>query len=764
MALDVSRRHVSRSIHDSGAAFLAGFACWLIFVQIGQAQTPPSVPPTARAVKVAEGPVLDGRVVDDAVWQSTAPLVDFWQTAPDAGAAASERTEVRILYTADTLYVGVVLWDRDPSGLTVSDSRRDSPLDDSDSFRIVLDTYRDRQNGFVFATNPAALEYDGQVTAEGNNNPFGNAAGAGGGGGRQQSGSGGGFNLNWDGAWEVRTTTLESGWSAEFAIPFRTLRYEPGSGREWGVNFERTIRRRKETAFWAPLPIQFDLMRVSLAGALTGLDLPVQRNLKLVPYALGEARQRAPSGQTMKYFGDVGLDAKYSVTPSLTLDATVNTDFAQVEVDEQQINLDRFNLFFPEKRPFFLENAGLFSVGTPGEVEVFFSRRIGIAEDGQEIPIYGGARLSGRAGPINLGLLNMQTGDGPNGEPPDNFTVARVRRDFVNRSTLGAIAVGRLATGDRAGDNDRNGAFAVDGRWGIGRTGLMSGYLARSATPGVAQDQHAYQIQARNDTQPLTLSLTYLETGENFNPEVGFLSRTGGFRKIEGMVFSRLRPQSWSKFQEIRPHTNYRAYWNRAGFQQTGYWHIDSSWELKTAWEFSTGMNLTREGVIAPFLIYPGVIVPPGTYDHTEAQLSIQSNEGAPVTGRLQVTAGGFFGGDRVRLNPQFRLRVGDRFNTEISWDRNDVDLPWGQFVTNLGRTRVSYSFSPRVFVQGLVQYNDRANLWSSNFRFGWLQQANTGLFVVYTDSQLIDDGGVGPQATDRSLIIKFSQMFDALN
>ena len=693
------------------------------------------------------------------------PLVDFWQTAPDAGAASSERTEVRILYTADTLYFGVVLWDRDPSGLTVSDARRDSPLDDSDSFRILLDTYRDRQNGFVFATNPAALEYDGQVTAEGNNNPFGGGGGGGGGGsGRQLSGSGGGFNLNWDGAWEVRTATLESGWSAEFAIPFRTLRYEPGSDREWGVNFQRTIRRRKETAFWAPLPIQFDLMRVSLAGTLTGLDLPAPRNLKLVPYALGEARRRALSGPATKYFGDAGIDAKYSVTPSLTLDATINTDFAQVEVDEQQINLDRFNLFFPEKRPFFLENAGLFSVGSPGEVEVFFSRRIGIARNGQEIPIYGGARLSGRAGPVNIGLLNMQTGDGPDGEPPDNFTVARVRKDLANRSSLGAIVVGRVATGDRALDDDRNGAFAADGRWGIGETGMVSGYLARSATAGVSGSQHAYQVQARNDTQPLTLSLTFLETGEHFNPEVGFLSRTGGFRKVEGLMFSRLRPQSWSKFQEIRPHSNYRSYWNHSGFWETGYWHIDSSWELKSAWEFSTGMNLTHEGVVSGFEIYPGVLVPPGAYDHAESQLAIQSNDGAPVSGRLQVTAGGFFGGSRVRLNPQFRVRVGDRFNTEIAWDRNDVDLPSGQFVTNLGRTRVSYSFSPRVFVQGLVQYNDRANVWSSNFRFGWLQQANTGLFVVYTDSQLVDDRGLGTEIADRSLIIKFSQMFDALN
>ena len=732
----------------------------LIFVQEAWAQAQPQQTPVARAAKARERPVLDGRVVDDPVWLDVTPLVDFWQTAPDAGRPASERTEVRILYTDDTLYFGVILFDRAPSGLTVSDSRRDSPLDDSDSFRIVLDTYRDRQNGFVFATNPAALEYDGQVNGEGSNNPFG---GGGGGGGRQLAGSGGGFNLNWDGAWEVRTTTSDSGWSAEFAIPFRTLRYESGNGREWGVNFQRTIRRRKETAYWAPLPIQFDLMRVSMAGALTGLDLPAQRNLKLVPFALGEARQGGTSDSNAKYFGDVGLDAKYSVTPSLTLDATVNTDFAQVEVDEQQINLDRFNLFFPEKRPFFLENAGLFAVGSPSEAEVFFSRRIGIAANGEEIPILGGARLSGRTGPVNIGFLNMQTAE-TDRDAGDNFTVARVRRDLRGRSSVGAIFVGRLATGSPAADSDHNQAFAADGRWGIGRTGLVSGFIARTSTPGLSESQHAYQLQARNDTQPLTLSLSYLETGRNFNPEVGFLSRLGGFRKVEGLVFTRLRPKGLSKFQEIRPHSVYRAYWDHDGFQQTGYWHLDTAWELKTGLEFSTGMNLTREGVVEPFFIYPGVVVPAGTYDGTEAQLSIQTNQGAAVSGRLQVNAGGFFGGDRVTLSPQLRLRVGDAFNTEVSWDRNDVDLPNGQFVTNLVRTRVSYSFSPRVFVQSLVQYNDKANTWSTNLRFGWLQQANTGVFLVYTDSHLIDEFPLAPRDADRSFIVKISRMFDALN
>src|SRR5687768_2905857 len=749
----MSRAHMRRWVVSLAACVAAASGRFAEAQELAPAQ-----PPLARAVKVIVPPVVDGNVVDDPAWQAAMPLTDFWQTSPDAGRPASELTEVRIIYTDTALYFGVVLRDRDAQGLTVSDSRRDSPLDESDSFRILLDTYRDRQNGFVFATNPAALEYDGQVSNEGGNSGAGGA-----GAGRQQAGSGGGFNLNWDGSWTVRTATTDAGWTAEFEIPFRTLRYEAGE-REWGLNFQRTIRRRKEIAYWAPLPIQFDLMRVSMAGSLTGLNPPAQRNLKVIPYALTEARRRSAEGPDTDLLGDIGLDAKYSLTPSLTLDATLNTDFAQVEVDEQQVNLDRFNLFFPEKRPFFLENAGLFSVGSAGEAELFFSRRIGIADSGEAIPIVGGARLSGRAGPLNVGVLNMQT-DADGGVPANNFTVGRVRRDVRGRSNVGAMFVQRQATGEGAGRDNYNRAFAADGRWGIGRTGLVSGFVARTQTPGLSDSQHAYQIGARNETQPLTLALTYTETGTNFNPEVGFLSRAGGFRKIEGNAFSRLRPRALSMFQEIRPHSTYRAFWNHDGFQETGYWHIDSHWELKNSSEFHTGMNVTREGVLRPFEIYPGVIVPAGTYDHAEAQLVVQSNQGGAVYGRLQFHAGGVVGGDRLSLRPELRIRVGDVFSTELSLDRNDIDLAGGQFVTNLARARMSYSFSPRVFVQSLVQYNDRADVWSSNFRFGWLQQANTGLFVVYTDSHDLDERSfVPPTGTNRSLILKISRMFDALN
>ena len=312
--------------------------------------------PGATAKPIAGAPTIDGQVLDDPVWTAIAPVTGFTQTTPDEGQPASERTEVRIAYSADTLYFGVVCYDGDPSTIIVSDSRRDSPLNETDSFLIILDTYLDQQNGFVFGTNPSGLEYDGQVTNEGQGSGAFVGGGRGVGGGRQQGGAGRGFNLNWDGSWEVRTQVSDIGWSAEFAIPFRTLRYSSGESQTWGLNFQRNIRRRNETAFWSALPRQYTLYRLSLAGQLTGLQLPPQRNLKIVPYALGDAVSNEFAGNDA-LLGDIGIDVKYSLTPSLTLDATYNTDFAQVEVDDQQVNLNRFNLFFPEKRPFFLENA-----------------------------------------------------------------------------------------------------------------------------------------------------------------------------------------------------------------------------------------------------------------------------------------------------------------------------------------------------------------------------------------------------------------------
>ena len=710
--------------------------------------------PTASAMAVAEAPAIDGDVLADSVWQQATPIAGFKQYQPDEGKPVSERTEVRMIFTRDTLFIGVVCYDSDPAQIIVSDSRRDSSLDNTDSFRMIFDTFQDVQNGFVFGTNPAGVEYDGQVTNEGQ--------GGGGLTGNQQSGSGSGFNLNWDGAWEVRTKTTEIGWMAEFAIPFKTLRYPATANQVWGVNFQRNIRRKNEEAYWAPIPRQFNLYRVSIAGTVGGLQPPSFRNFKLIPYVLGEVNQIGETPAETDPDGDAGIDVKYNLTPSLTLDGTYRTDFAQVEVDDQQVNLDRFNLFFPEKRPFFLENAGFFSVGNPGEVDLFFSRRIGLNSAGEAIPIIGGGRASGKIGLWNVGFLDMQTEDAGI-TPSNNFGVVRVSRELPNRSAVGGIFVNRTGSGDLARDDDYNRTYAVDGKWGIGRNSVVSGFVAKTDTPGAESKDYAYNLRARILYPKWDLDVGYQEVADLFNPEVGFLTRRG-YRKPDVRVMTRFRPKDFMKLQEVRPHATVRGFWGFDGFQETGYAHLDNHWQFRDSSEMHTGMNLTREGLRVPFEIFPGIFVPPGTYDNAEAQLVYMTNQGAPLSFNFMTFIGGFFSGDRVTLNPTVRVRPSETFQMEVAYSRNNVNLPQGDFDTNLLRTRVSYSFNTRVFTQALVQYNDRADLWSMNLRFGWLQAANTGLFIVYNDSRgLYDLYPDRPERTDRSLTIKFSHMFDVL-
>ena len=720
--------------------------------------------PLVRAVGVEEGPDIDGEVLNDPAYADAILATGFVQSRPFEGEPASERTEVRIVYTDDTVYFGIVCYTEDPSTIIVADSRRDSELTETDSFQIILDTYLDGQNGFVFGTNPAGIEYDGQVTNEGQ----GSGRFGGGGSGRpsnsrQQRGSGGGFNLNWDGAWQVVTRITNIGWTAEVAIPFRTLRYPRSEVQTWGVNFQRNIRARNEQVYWSPLPRQYNINRLSLAGELQGLAVPAQRNLQLTPYVLGASLHRAADRRTFSS-GDLGADLKYSVTPSMTLDLTYNTDFAQVEVDDEQINLDRFTLFFPEKRPFFLENAGLFSVGQSGAVDIFFSRRIGLGENGEQVPILGGGRLSGKVGSnTNIGFLNMQTGSGgANGIPSQNFTVARVRQDLANRSNVGAMIVNRDSTGSFANDGDYNRTFAFDGRWGIGQGGTVTGFVAETDSPGLAaSDSHAYGLSAQHQTEQVRLGLGFTEVAPNFNPEVGFLARQS-YRRMNGSVFTTFRPENFMGVHELRPHVSHNTVFDfNTGRQETQFTHIDNHIEWRNGYEIHTGMNITREGVFELFEIFPGVFIPPGTYDHKETQIAGNTNLGDPVSANVNTIVGGLFGGDRITITPSITARAGETFNATFEWSYNDLRLPGGDFTTNLVRVRASYSFTTRMFFQALVQYNDRADLWSSNLRFGLLSDANTGLFVVYNDVQGL--GSEIPSGAGRTLTLKYSRLFDLL-
>lgn len=727
-------------------SFLIALVC---YVSLQSQEPPKSTLPAYYATVLEEDPVVDGEVINDPVWQMIPAITDLIQIRPNYGALVSEKTEVRIAYSSTTFYVSVVCYDTDAKGIVVSDSRRDADLNDEDSFLFIIDTYHDRQNGFLFGTNAQGMEYDAQIDNEGKGNFNAN---------RQQGGVIGGTNINWDATWKVRSQLGDYGWSAEFAIPFRSLRFAPGENKTWGLNFQRNISKNTETAYWTSLPLGFDMKRLSLAGSLNGLNLRNPGNLKLIPYVLGQHVNDKAMDENETNF-DAGADIKYSVTPSLTLDLTYNTDFAQVEVDDQQVNLDRFNLFFPEKRAFFLENAGQFGVGSPGEVDLFFSRRIGIGENGSLVPIIGGGRLSGKVGQTNIGFLSMFTDDVAEADiEKNNFTVARVNHNFGGtRSSLGGIFVNRAGLGEM--DDDYNRVYAMDGKWGIGNKATINGFVAKSVTPGIDNGDHAFKLLGNYEWGGWNINAGYTEVGEGFNPEVGFLQRTA-FKKPEFLVFKAHRFKDAGKLLEIRPHVSYRGYWNFDDQLITSFLHVDNHWVLKSGFEIHTGINFTAEQVFEEFTI-SDVPVPVGYYNNEELQLVITTNPNTALSFDTRTIIGGYFNGHQITNSGTAKYRIGDRFNSSLTMSHSDIQLATGNLTALVGGLRLAYSFTPRIFLQSLIQRNNVSNITSVNARFGWLQNANTGLFVVFNvvkDDDLIDT------IDNQTFTIKYTHRFDILN
>ena len=710
----------------------------------------------APAHRVTEAPTING-VLDEREWQQATPLFNFVQAEPFEGQPATEKTEVRILYDDKNIYVGVVCYYKDASQIITTDTRRDFNIDDMDSFLIIFDTYHDRQNGFVFGTNAVGSQYDAQIRNEGetqSNVLFTGASGA-------TSGSGGGVNLNWDASWEVKARISEIGWTAEFAIPLRTLRFGPPP-QVWGLNFTRNIRHNREQVYWSPVSRAYNLFRLSSAGELRGLDLKTPRNFKISPYGISTVNRPFTSTTSKTDLNkDWGIDAKYGVTPSMNLDLTYHTDFAQVEADQQQINLTRFNLVFPEKRPFFLENAGLFSVGQNGEIDLFYSRRIGISDTGALVPIKGGARLTGKTNGVNVGLMNMQT-DAIDRTPANNFSALRVNKELPHRSSLGAIFTGRTATGDRAGSDDWGRTWGLNGKLGIGEAVTFNGWAAKTETPGFTGRQGAFSGGAEYKTKARRDFVEYTQVGEQFNPEVGFLQRNGGFREISAGWYEYVRttPILNAGFRELNPHMTYFGYLNPDGSLQTATLHSDFNLDWENGYHAGPAFNIDWDGLNKPFEVYPGVVVPAGRYRAPHTAWVANTDRRKWISANVGSQYGGFLSGHQNSVAPGVTVRRGGKLVTSLAWTRNDIRLPQGAFVTNLGNLRVAYNFSTLINVQSLIQYNDRTKRWSTNLRFSWLDTASTGLFLVYNDTESLN--GLGP--VSRAFILKYSRQFDVLH
>ncbi|MBT3739026.1 MAG: carbohydrate binding family 9 domain-containing protein [Candidatus Marinimicrobia bacterium] len=701
-------------------------------------------------------PNIDGEVINDEAWKGISAIKTFTQKSPDEGTPSTEQTIVKIMYSEETFYVSVVCYDSEPNKIVITDTRRDAPLNNTDSFMFVLDTYQDQQNGFVFGTNAGGIEYDAQVSGGGEGMSISST--------RQSVGIGANFNINWDAAWEVKTKIGDFGWSAEFAIPFKTLRFSSKKNQTWGANFQRTIARRSEHVFWSPIPRQFSLNRLALAGIIKGINVPSSRNLKVMPYILGNNNDVKGEDSFSSSNNDFGLDAKVGLTSSLTLDLTYNTDFAQVEADEQQINLDRFSLFFPEKRGFFLENAGLFSAGENTyygpDIEMFFSRRIGIV-NGKQVPILGGGRLTGNIGGMKVGALNMRTKKVKDVSDGDNYSILRLRKELPNRTHFGAMVTNRQGLGDNGYTNN---AYSFDGALGIGEAIQLTAFAAITDPAQNIENKntYAYVLEANRNTKSFTNQIRYSEVGENFNPGMGFVKRLG-YRKVLFRILNRTRPNDLFGLLELRPHITYWGYWKLDnGFQQTGFLHIDNHWEFRNGFRIDTGINFTKEGVEEAFPIVSDVIVPKGTYDNKELHIRTNTNLTKPFSIIIVNKTGGFFSGKRKNTDTTLRYRFGDRFTSEVISKYNDVNLPEGDFITHLIRSRLTYAITPKIYIQSLLQYNNQSDQYSMNWRFIWQQSAATGLYIVYNQSQ--DYDGIPIANSTKSFVIKYSYLFDALN
>ena len=690
---------------------------------------------------------LDGRL-DEPEWKLAAAATDFITSQPRRGEPATERTEVRFVYDDDNLYVGFMVWDDDPSDNVVV-LREDFASQESDGVSMVLDSLHDRRSAFQFGTNPAGAKRDSQVTNNGQ------------------------FNNDWDSVWDVKVGETDKGWTAEFAIPFKTLRFvESDSEQEWGVNLSRFTVRRNEQSFWSPIPIRYSMSRISQAGTLRGLaGIRQGRNVRIKPFAtagITQVRRTDGGMQTLRDY-DGGVDAKYSLTPSLTLDATYRTDFAQVEVDQQQVNLTRFNLFFPEKRDFFLENAGIFNFGGGSSFQgggnanlvPFFSRSIGLS-GGTPIPIIGGTRISGRVGQYETGFLAMKTEsftDGTRSIPSNNYLVGRIKRSFSTSSWIGALVTSR----DSTLPGDYNRVYGPDAHFQFFDRLEFDTFLLRSDTLGKSGKNQARKFATAWRDDELVIATEYNTVQTNFNPEIGFIRRRDmtqysgdfswlplmkGSRTIRNLIFS----------------TNLDYYEGGNGKVETRTQTVNLGMQLQNRGSINFSANETFDRLVNAFFIRStrqghssDLTIAAGDYKYREYAARFDTGQSRKISGDGNMSWGEFWNGRRKSFSGSLGLRPNHHVNVELTYSQNRVNLPNGSFTTNLVGTRLLYGFTPRLFINAFIQYNADTHQVSSNIRFNLIHHPLSDLYLVYNDRR----DTVRGEPVERAFIIKLTNLFN---
>lgn len=706
------------------------------------------------SLRATEPITLDGRL-EEQDWRLALPATGFIQSQPFAGQPAREQTEARFLYDDHNLYIGVTCFDSEAGKMVVNDLREDFNFAGTDGISVIIDSLHDRRSGFQFGTNPAGARRDSQITNDGT------------------------YGDDWDGAWDVKVTRNDEGWIAEFQIPFKTLRFSQSESQEWGININRRTLRLNENSNWSPIPVRYGISRVSLAGTLQGLENIRQgRNLKVKPFAMAgftQVRNRTPD--TKDRF-DGGLDMKYSITPSLTLDTTYRTDFAQVEVDQQQVNLTRFNLFFPEKRDFFLENAGTFNFGTTGSsggtgnftgnfggnlggsptgdnLIPFFSRHIGLGDDGTPIPIAGGARITGQLSQYDLGVLAMKTEE-LGSTPSNNFVVGRIKRKLMTNSWVGALMTSRDSAGHSTAYADYNRVYGPDARFQFFDRLDVETYLLKSDTPGLAGNNQARKLRTTWRDDELNVSAGYSSVQANFKPDVGFLRRPNVTQYSGIFSYSPLFRNS-AMIRNLRFETTldyYAGASSRTVETRTQTFTTGMQFQNQASINFvvdQTFDRLTRDDRIL------GVAISRGDYKYRSYSANASTDRRRRIGGNARVTWGDFWDGTRTSFDSTVNVRPTYRWNIDLIYSRNRAAFVNGRGSTDLFGTRLVYGFSPQAFLNAFVQYNAATQRVSSNIRFNWIHHPLSDLYVVYNDTR---DTATG-QRVERALIVKFTNLFN---
>lgn len=712
-------------------------------------QTTGAQPTAVQVSAVPTTPIrVDGRL-DEEVYATATPIRDFIQTEPSQGSPATERTEAWVLFDADNLYVAGRCFDGSPERWVLNEMRRDIPtIANSESFGVSFDTFLDRRNGFLFEVNALGGFLDAQIANEA-------------------------FppNIDWNPVWNARVGRFDGGWSFEMVIPFRSLRYGPGEQQTWGVNMRRVVGWKNEESHIVRVPralgLRRGLMQVSLSAPLTGLQVPPgSRKIEVKPYAISSLttdRVRRPSVSN-DLAGKAGLDLKYGVTQNLTADFTVNTDFAQVEVDTQQVNLTRFNLLFPERRTFFIEGQGIFTFGSgaganTGAADVprlFFSRQIGLSR-GQTVPIEGGARLTGKVGRTNLGFINIQTDDSvAAGALATNFTALRVRRDILRRSSIGVLYTGRSHS---LRGPEGNHLFGADGTLSFGTNLNVNAYLARTRTPGLVGNALSYRGEFNYEGDRYGLRVERLVIDEAFNPEVGFVRRPD-MRKTTGTARFSPRPRRNRVVRRWLMEGTGTLVANHTGRRETQEWIGTAGVDFQNSDQVRALVTFNDEFVPRPFSISPGVVVPVDEYRFVTGTLRYtMGTQRRRLAGTVALDVGTFYAGTKTTLGfSGGRLQVSRRLAVEPGVSVNRVDLPFGAFTATVLQGRAIYTMSPRLFVTGIVQSNSTSHLVSTNLRLRWEYTPGSELFVVYTDEGDSSVRGY-PSVLNRAVVVKLSPL-----